>query len=97
MPKITVTGTGVQTVDVSPGRTIYIASSGTYTATIYVRYATAPGVFVDYATPLTLSAPGELTVVNVGAHSELAIDCTAYTSGTATIIANPEALQERGR
>lgn len=97
MQKLTVTATGTQLVDVSQGRTIYIAASGTYTATITVKYATAPGVYVDFATPVTLSAPGEKTVINVGAHSELAIVCSAYTSGTATIIANQQALQERGR
>jgi len=36
-------------------------------------------------------------VINVGAHSELRVNVSAYTSGTAIIIANPQALQERGR
>ena len=88
MQKFTITGTGTNLVDVVPGQTVYIASSGTYSATISVEYATAPGVFVAYSTPITLSSPSEKTVINVGAHSEVRVNCSAYVSGTATIIAN---------
>jgi len=101
MQKLTITAAGTHLIDVTPGRTIYFAASGTYTATITVEYATAPGVWVDYSTPVTLTGAGatktERTVINVGAHSELRVNVSAYTSGTAIIIANPQALQERGR
>jgi len=97
MQKLTITATGTNLVDVVPGRAIYLAASGTYTATITVKYVTAPGVHVDFTPPVTLSAPGEKTVINFGAHSELAVVCSSYTSGTAIVIANPQALQERGR
>ena len=98
MQKLTITAAGTYLIDVTPGKTIYFAASGTYTATITVEYATAPGVFTPYSTtPVTLSAPGEKTVTNVGAHSELRVNVSSYTSGTAIIIANPQALMERGR
>lgn len=95
MDKLTITGAGKHVVPVARGATIYFAASGTYTATITVKYATAPGVFVDFATPVTLSDPGEKTVINVGAHAEMQVECSAYTSGTATIIANPQIVQEK--
>ena len=98
MQKLTITAAGTHLIDVTPGRTVYFAVSGTYTATITVEYATAPGVFAPYSTtPVTLSAPGEKTAINVGAHSELRVNVSSYTSGTAIIIANAAALQERGR
>lgn len=92
MQKLTITATGTHLVDVSPGRTLYLATSGTITATI--KYLTAPGVYQAFATPVSVTA--EQAVINYGAHSEMAIVVTAVT-GTAIIIANPEALQERGR
>jgi hypothetical protein len=95
MQKFTTTSPTTFLVDVTPGRAVYLSTSvsgGSVTAT--VKYATAPGVFVAFAT--TISLAGQQEVINYGAHSELQIDVTAIT-GTATIIANPKALQERGR
>lgn len=83
MQKLTITATGTHLVDVPPGRTLYLATSGTITATI--KYLTAPGVYQAFATPLTLAA--EQSVVNYGAHGELAIVVTAVTP-SATVIAN---------
>ena len=95
MQKLTITTTGTYFVDAVPGRTTYISSSGNITAT--VQYLTAPGVTVAMAAPPTLANPTtQLSVVNYGAHSELAIVVTAVT-GTAIVIANPQALMERGR
>jgi len=94
MQKLTITATGTYLIDAVPGRTTYIASSGTITAT--VQYLTAPGVYQAMATPPTLTNSTQIAVVNYGAHSELAIVVTAI-SGTAIVIANPQALQERGR
>jgi len=92
MQKLTITATGTYLVDITPGRTLRLATSGTITATI--KYLTAPGTYQAFATPLAVT--GEQSVINYGAHSEMAIVVTAVT-GTAIIIANPEALQERGR
>ena len=92
MQKLTITATGTYLVDVTPGRTLHLATSGTITATI--KYLTAPGVYQAFATPVSVTA--EQSVINYGAHSEMAIVVTAVT-GTAIVIANPEALQERGR
>jgi hypothetical protein len=83
MQKLSITATGTYLVDVAPGRTLHLATSGTITATI--KYLTAPGVHQAFATPLTLAA--EQSVINCGAHGELAIVVTAVT-GTATVIAN---------
>jgi hypothetical protein len=79
-------------VSVTPGRKIYLLTKGSISATI--KYSSSPGVYEDFATPLVLASQQE--VVNYGAHSQMAIVITSVT-GTATIIANPEALQERGR
>lgn len=93
MQKLTITATGTYLIDAVPGRTTYITSSGNIDAT--VKYLTAPGVYVAMATPPTLANPTtQLAVINYGAHSELALVVTAVT-GTAIVIANPEALQER--
>jgi hypothetical protein len=92
MQKFTPTVVGTHIVDVTPGRTVYLSTSGTITAT--VKYATGPGVFVDFATPITLA--GQQEIVNYGAHNELQINVTAVTPG-AIVIANPQPLQERGR
>jgi hypothetical protein len=92
MQKFTPTVAGTHLVDITPGRTVYLSTSGTIAAT--VKYATAPGVFVPFATPITLS--GQQAVVNYGAHSQLQIDVTSVTAG-AIVIANPQTLQERGR
>ena len=94
MQKFTITATGTYMVDAVPGRLTHFASSGTITAT--VKYLTGPGVYVAYSTPKALTNAAEIDVVNVGAHSELALVVTAVT-GTAIVIANPQALQERGR
>jgi hypothetical protein len=83
MQKLSIAATGVYLVDVAPGRTIRLATSGTITATI--KYLTAPGTYQAFATPLTLA--GEQSVINCGAHGELAIDVTAVTP-TAIVIAN---------
>ena len=91
MQKFTITAAGTYLVDVSPGRAVYLATSGTITGTI--QYLTAPGVYQAFATPLTLAA--EQRVVNYGAHSELALVVTGTPNGL--VIANQEALQERGR
>ena len=87
---------GTHKIDVVPGQTLHLSHSGTYSVALEVKYLTAPGVYVSYATPVSLASPGETTVINVGAHSELALVAT-WTSGTATVIANTAALQERGR
>lgn len=92
MQKLTINATGTYLIDVTPGRTVYLATSGTITAT--VKYLTAPGVYQAFSTPVTLAA--EQAVINYGAHSEMAIVVTAVTPG-AIVIANPAALQERGR
>ena len=95
MQKLTITATGTYLIDAVPGRTTYIASSGNIAATI--QYLTAPGVYQAMATPPALANPTtQIAVVNYGAHSELAIVVTAIT-GTAIVIANPQALQDRGR
>lgn len=92
MQKLTITATGTYLVDVTPGRTLYLSTSGSITAS--VRYLTAPGTYVSFASPVTLS--GQQAVINYGAHSELAIVVTAVT-GAAIVIANQQPLQERGR
>ena len=90
MQKLTITAIGTYLVDVTPGQGINFATSGTITATL--KYLTAPGVYQDYATPLTLA--GEQTTVNFGAHSEMAVVVTAVT-GTAIVIANPALTMSR--
>lgn len=99
MQKLTITAAGTNLVKVEPGATVYFAASGTYTATITVQYATAAGVFTEFATPVVLSGAGatklQVTAINVGAHSELLVNCSAYTSGTATIIANPQIVRHQ--
>jgi len=95
MQKLTITATGTYMLDVQPGRTLYVTSSGNIDATI--KYLTAVGTYVALATPPTLANPTtQLTVVNWGAHGEMALVVTAVT-GTAIVIANPQTLQERGR
>ena len=91
MQRIPIEAAGTYLVDVTPGRAVHLATSGTITATI--KYLTAPGVYQAFSTPVTLA--GEQTVINYGAHSELAIVATGTPSGL--VIANPEPLQERGR
>lgn len=99
MQKFTIGAAGTKTVKVAPGATIYFAASGTYVATITVQYATEPGVFTEFATPVVLTGAGatklQVAAINVGAHNELLINCSAYTSGTATIIANTQVVRER--
>ena len=96
MQKFTVTsGDSLPTtllVNVTPGRKLYLLTKGSITATI--KYAISAGVYEDFATPLVMASQQE--VINYGAHSQMAIVVTSVT-GTGTIIANPEALQERGR
>jgi len=87
MQKFTITAAGTYQVDVKPGASVVLAASGTYGGTINVKYQTAPGVWADFATPVTLSTPAEKTVINVGAHGEIAL-VAASTTGTAIVIAN---------
>jgi hypothetical protein len=88
MQKLTITAIGTYLVDVKPGHSLYLATSGTIAATI--KYLTAPGVYQAFTAPLSLSA--EQTVINYGAHSEMAIVVTGVTP-SAIIIANPQPLQ----
>ena len=86
MEKFTITATGTYKITVRPGATVYIASSGNITAT--VQYATAPGVYQAFGTPPALANPtSQISVVNYGAHNELALVVSAIT-GTAIVIAN---------
>lgn len=94
MQKLSITATGTYPVDITPGRTLHLATSGTIT--LEVKYLTAPGVYQSLATPLTMTNAAELSVINYGAHSEMALVVSAVT-GTALVIANPDSLQERGR
>jgi hypothetical protein len=96
MQKFAITASGNYKVDVTPGRTYHLAISGTFTGTVKAQYLTAPGVFQDYATAITASAPAEKSGVNVGAHSEVNLN-VVMSAGTMNIIANVECLQERGR
>lgn len=93
MQKLTITAAGTYLIDVVPGRVVHLATSGS-AITAEIKYLTAPGVYQSLTPALSLS--GQQSVINYGAHNELAV-VVGSVSGTAIVIANPEALQERGR
>lgn len=90
MQKFTLTGAagnGDYKIDVPLGRTFTLALSGTRsTAVMTAQYATAPGTFVGYATPITLSAVGNVSGVNIGAHTEINVNIASAGAGDSLIL-----------
>lgn len=64
------------------GRTWNLALVGTYSAAVVkVQFATAEGVYSDWATPKSLSALGELTGTNIGAHLQMNLNVASAGAG----------------
>lgn len=90
---LTFTANGDVTVSIPLGKAFTVAASGTWgSGTLSAQYAKTPGVFAGFSTTaLALSANGEFSGRNMGAHTDINLHLTGATAPNLLVIVNQSA------